>query len=338
MRATLLILGALTLLLAVVEPALAGNGGFGPVPPESPNAEGISQSYWFITAFILAIFVLVEGLLVAFVVRFRRRRRARSADGAQIHGSTRLETMWTVGPVVILFAIAAFVLVKLPGIQDVPAAGAAGGRIDVTVSGRQYYWQYEYPNGVVTVQRLVVPQGRPVKLTVVAPDWDVIHSWWIPALGGKLDAIPGRVNVTWFEAQSVGVFRGQCAELCGLQHAEMLAEVEVKPAAAFDAWLEQRRAQQTARTSPLGRETYVGACSGCHGLSGEGAAAAGLPGKAPAIAASSLLGDPQALAQLLANGRQARIDRIMPPVGRGWSTEQLDALTAYLQETIASGS
>lgn len=338
MRATLLILGALILVLvAAAEPALAGNGGFAPVPPESPNAEGISQSYWFITAFILAIFALVEGLLVAFVIRFRRRRRARTADGAQIHGSTRLETMWTVGPVLILFAIATFVLVKLPGIQDVPAAGAAGERIDVTVTGRQYYWQYEYPNGVVTVRRLVVPQDRPVRLTVVAPEWDVIHSWWIPALGGKLDAIPGRVNETWFEGQSVGVYRGRCAELCGLQHADMLAEVEVKPAADFDAWYARRAAQQAAGTSPLGRETYQAACAGCHGLSGEGAAVAGLPGKAPAIAASSLLADPQALAQLLATGRRARIDRIMPPVGRGWSAEQLEALTTYLQEGIASG-
>lgn len=337
MRAQLSIIGALALLLALTEPALAGNGGFGPVPPESPNAEGISQSYWFITAFVLAIFALVEGLLVAFVIRFRRRRRARTADGAQIHGSTRLETMWTVGPVLVLFAIATFVLVKLPGIQDVPAADAAGGRLDVTVTGRQYYWQYEYPNGVIAVRRLVVPLGQPVKLTVRAPDWDVIHSWWIPALGGKIDAIPGRVNETWFEAQSVGIFSGRCAELCGLQHADMLAEVEVKPAAEFAAWLDRREREQDAGTSPLGRETYAGACAGCHGLSGEGAAAAGLPGRAPAIAASALFADPEALGQLLANGRAARIDRIMPPVGRGWSAEQLDALTAYLQERIADG-
>ena len=81
------------------------------------------------------------------------------------------------------------------------------------------------------------PEGRTVELHITAPDWDVIHSWWIPALGGKMDAIPGRVNKTWFEAKRAGVFQGQCAELCGLYHAKMLASVEVMPAAEFDAWL-----------------------------------------------------------------------------------------------------
>ncbi len=115
--------GAL-LALVIAAPALAGNGGFAPVPPESPNAEGITQTWWIITGLILGVFVLVEGLLISFVIRYRRRRRARDADGAQIHGSNRLETMWTIGPVLILFAIATVVFVKLPGISNVPAASA----------------------------------------------------------------------------------------------------------------------------------------------------------------------------------------------------------------------
>ena len=91
------------------------------------------------------------------------------------------------------------------------------------------------------------PEGRTVELHITAPDWDVIHSWWIPALGGKIDAIPGQLNNTWFKAQRVGVFQGQCAELCGLHHAKMLASVEVMPAAEFDRWYEERRAQQDGR-------------------------------------------------------------------------------------------
>ncbi len=125
-RKLLFTVAVIALALAVTAPALAGNGGFAPVPPESPNAEGITQSYWFVSAFVLAIFVLVEGLLVAFVIRYRRKRRPRDADGVQIHGSNRLELSWTIGPVVILFVIAVFVLVKLPGIADVP--GATAGR------------------------------------------------------------------------------------------------------------------------------------------------------------------------------------------------------------------
>jgi cytochrome c oxidase subunit 2 len=322
----LLPLGLLVAVLASASSALAGNGGFAPVPPESPNADGITQSYWFITALILGIFVLVEGLLVAFVIRFRRSRHARDADGAQIHGSSRLETMWTVGPVLVLFAIAAFVFAKLPGIIDVPEATAGDDRLVIEVRGQRYYWEYRYPNGVVAVERLRAPVGEPVVLRVTAPEWDVIHSWWIPALGGKMDAIPGRVNETWFQAQRVGVFQGQCAELCGLQHAAMLAEVEVMPRATFDAWLAGQADAQAAGSSDLGEETYNGACANCHGLAGQGGVAAG----APRLAGSAVASDPRAVATIVRGGRNA-----MPPVGREWSTTQMDALTAYLKERFA---
>jgi len=125
----LLIAVAASLLIAgtvLATPALAGNGGLSPVPPNAPGAKGITDIYWFVTVFIGAVFVAVEGLLVVFIVRYRRRKRARDADGLQIHGSTRLETMWTAIPVVILVAIATFVFVKLPGIKNTPVANAAG--------------------------------------------------------------------------------------------------------------------------------------------------------------------------------------------------------------------
>ena len=208
-------------LLADASAALGGNGGFAPVPPESPNAEGISQSWWFVTAFVLAIFLLVEVLLVVFVVRYRRRNRPRFEDGAQVHGASNLELAWTAAPVVILFLIATFIFVELPGIKDIPAATAGEPQVDVKVTGRQFYWQFEYPNGAVSIDHLRAPVGVPVRLDVTSPDTDVIHSWWIPALGGKIDAIPGRVNETWFKASKTGTYTGQCAELCGLEHARM---------------------------------------------------------------------------------------------------------------------
>jgi cytochrome c oxidase subunit 2 len=324
----LLIGGALAAALVAAGGATAGNGGFAPVPPESPNAEDITYTWWFVSIFIVAIFVLVEGLLIAFVIRYRRRRRARDADGPQIHGSTRLETIWTVAPVFILFAIAAVVFLKLPGIRDVPNADAAGGPLEVTVEGRQFYWQFEYPNGVVAVDRLRAPAGEPVELTVVAPDLDVIHSWWIPALGGKIDAIPGVVNETWFQVERPGVYRGQCAELCGLQHAVMLAEVEVMPAAEFEAWLAEQETTQADGTSDLGEETYVGACAKCHGLDGQGGVASG----APRLEGSALVGDAEAVEEIVRNGRG-----LMPAVGDGWDERQMDALNAYLEETFARG-
>ena len=169
------------------------------------------------------------------------------------------------------------------------------------------------------------PAGVPVSLEVTAPDDDVIHSWWIPALGGKIDAIPGRVNTTWFQADE-GTYEGQCAELCGLEHANMLASVEVMPEEEFDAWLEERRADQSADGAELGAEMWAGVCAKCHGPDGEG-------GIGPRLAGSATLADADAIETIVRNGRGK-----MPAVGADWTDEQLDALTTYLQESPPSGS
>jgi cytochrome c oxidase subunit II len=162
-----------------------------------------------------------------------------------------------------------------------------------------------------------------VKLVVSSPNSDVIHSWWIPALGGKIDAIPGRTNETWFEADAEGFYTGQCAELCGLEHANMLASVEVMSRSAFDGWLDQRTTD--AGAVQLGKEEWEGVCAKCHGLDGQG-------GIGPRIAGSPTLSDPVALATLVRNGRGS-----MPAVGSGWTDEQVDALATYLKENPPSG-
>ena len=154
----------------------------------------------------------------------------------------------------------------------------------------------------------------PVSLEVTAPDTDVIHSWWIPALGGKIDAIPGVTNETWFQAENEGTYTGQCAELCGLEHAQMLASVEVMSSDEFDAWLDERRAEQDAGSGELGQEEWEGVCAKCHGPSGEG-------GIGPRIAGSPTLTDRDALASIVRNGRGT-----MPAVGSGWTDEQIAAL------------
>jgi cytochrome c oxidase subunit 2 len=310
--------------LALAPAALAANGGFTPVAPESPNADGIRDSFLFVSIFTLAIFVLVEGLLIAFVVRYRRRKRARFEDGAPIHGATKLELVWTVLPVVVLFLIGAFVFIELPGIKDVPSA-TAGQQLEIKVTGRQFYWQYEYPNGVIAIDTMRAPAGVPVLLEVTSPDDDVIHSWWIPSLGGKIDAIPGRLNKTWFQVKTPGTYRGQCAELCGLEHANMRASVEVLPEAEFTAWLERRRQEQSAGAGELGEETWEGVCAKCHGLSGEG-------GIGPRLAGSIILADPEAVENVVRNGV-----RTMPAVGSGWTSEQVESLTSYLKESPPGG-
>ena len=311
--------------LALSGAAFGANAGFSPPEPASPNAERINDAYFWIAIFTGAILILVEGVLIWFVVRYRADRRRREQDGAQVHGNTNLELAWTVAPVLILVAIGTFVFYKLPGIQEVPEANAQNQRVDVTVKGYRFYWNFEYPNGVIAVDNLRAPVGRPVRLAVTAPDFDVIHSWWIPALGGKFDAIPGKVNETWFQAKGPGTYRGQCAEFCGTQHAAMDAAVEAMPAEEFEQWLEEEAQAQDDGTSDLGAQTFAGACAKCHGDEGQGDIG-------PQLSGNPLLADADAVEQVVREGRGK-----MPPVGKDWQDRQMEALTAYLEEELLRG-
>jgi cytochrome c oxidase subunit 2 len=313
--------------LVVAAPALAGNGGFAPVPAESPNAQRITDTYWVILFFTGAVFVLVEGALILFIVKYRRRGRPVEQEGPQIRGHHRLEIAWTIAPVIILAVIGSFIFYKLPGIADVPSASAAGRRLDIRVESRQFYFNYHYPNGVIAVDRLRVPVNRVVKLDVDAPAWDVIHSWWVPALGGKRDAIPGKPNETWFQAEREGLYRGQCAELCGVQHAAMLTAVEVLSEEDYESWLEEQAQQQQdpEGVTDLGRQTYRGVCAKCHGFEREGLIG---PPLTPAAVENT-----ENLENILQNGRGQ-----MPPVGRDWEEQQTQAVIEYLQAGEPDGS
>ena len=313
LRAALL---AVPLALVTAGTALAGNGGVAPVAPASPNASAIRDIYWLILGITGAIFVLVEAALILFVVKYRRGRRSREAEGAQVHGHTRTEIVWTVIPVLIVFAIIAFVFVKLPDVQDVPKASAANS-LNVKIDGHQYYWQYTYPGGRISIDRMVVPVGSVVTLTVNAAD--VIHGWWIPALGGQIDAIPGRTNHTWFEAPSKpGTYVGQCTQLCGVEHAHMTAQVDVVSEADYRRFL----AAHNPGSPVVAAEAYVGVCSKCHGDQGQGAYGPPLQGR------TFETGD---ITRLLREGRTGNQGR-MPAVGSDWTAAQITAVIAYLRK------
>jgi cytochrome c oxidase subunit 2 len=302
------------LTVALVSAALAvANNGLSPVEPESPNAEAIRTTYWVILAVTGAIFLIVETVLIVFVVRFRARRRRRDQEAPQIHGATRLETSFTVVPVLILAAIVAVVFVKLPTIKDVPPASAAG-ELKITVEAHQYYWLFHYPGGHVSVQHMVVPVDRVVTLDVVSPD--VAHSWWVPALGGKIDAIPGRTNHTWFRAEKTGTYVARCAELCGLEHAHMIGFVDVVRPGQYRRFL----AAHSGTSRALGKEIAVGVCATCHGLAGQG-------DYGPKIRDSAVIASPEALEALLRNGKNK-----MPAVGANWDDSTMRSATTYLKE------
>jgi cytochrome c oxidase subunit II len=238
---------------------------FTPQSGGSPNANEIDSLYKIILVVALVVFVGVEGALVYALVRFRKRR---GAVPAQIRGNTRLEVGWTVGAAVILIAIAVITFVKLPAIQNPPNSGpngdqlASGGvlyasterklppngkALNITVIGRQFIWQYVYPGAnepdglgaPYSYEAMVVPTNTTVTLDIVA--LDVVHSWWIPELGGKFQAVPGYHSYTWFKIGKPGIYRGQCAVLCGRGHARMIATVRAVPPAQFDEWLANQK-------------------------------------------------------------------------------------------------
>jgi len=326
----LAVLAALATALMTASVAAATNGGLTPVEPASPNATHIKTTYWVIVGFTAMIFFLVEGLLVVFIVKYRSRGRDRTIEGPQVHGHARLEIIWTVIPVVILAAIAAVVFSLLPKISDAPAS--SNPPIQITVEGHQFYWQFNYPGGARSINTLYVPVGRVVDLKVVATD--VIHSWWIPALGGKIQAIPGRTNHSWFMAERAGSFPGQCAELCGVYHAAMLGRVVAESQAEYDAYVNPAGIGPTGNTSgaatTIGKQEWEGVCATCHGNLGEG-------GYGPNIASNPIIIQPAGLEHIIRNGVEGNIG-VMPPVADTWTDEQIRALDLYLKQHIYKGS
>ncbi|MDO8209131.1 cytochrome c oxidase subunit II [Conexibacter sp. CPCC 206217] len=257
------------LLLATIGSLVFASGAFADfLTPESggsPNADQIDSLYKIVLYIAIVVFIVVEGALFYSIWRFRAKK---GAVAAQIHGNTRLEISWTVGAALILVALAAVTFSKLSSIQDPPNSSADGlqladgvltasvdvpsppngKKLTICVTGRQYIWRYTYgeecqrnPFGVAySYEEMVVPANTTVVLDIQATD--VIHSWWIPKLGGKFDAVPGYRNFTWFKAPRAGeTYRGQCAELCGRNHADMTARVRVVTPQEYTAWLQQQR-------------------------------------------------------------------------------------------------
>jgi len=260
---------ALTLAAGIVGLlALAAGASADPLTPESggsPNADSIDTLYKVVLAVAVVVFFGVEGVLLYSLVKFRARK---NAVPAQIRGNTRLEVGWTLGASVILVVLAVVTFVMLADIRNPPNSDAAGfpsdrvenvqdasayqprtpnGRaLNIKVNGQRYIWRYTYPdkdtnalNNAFSYEELVVPTKTTVTLDIQAQD--VAHSWWIPQLGGKFDAIPGHTNFTWFKIPEPGVFRGQCAELCGRNHADMVATVRAVEPAQFKSWLARKR-------------------------------------------------------------------------------------------------
>ncbi len=248
-------------------------GCSGPFPqttlaPRSDFGWAIQDLLGGIFWWAVVVFAVVEGLLLYAIVRYRRRPGA--PEPKATHGHTVLEIAWTLAPALIL------VFIAIPTVRTIfRTAGAApgpGAGLRVQVIGHQWWWEFRYPDlGVVTANELHLPVGRPVALELSSAD--VIHSFWAPGLGGKRDVIQGRTTRLAFTPDSVGTYAGQCAEFCGLSHANMRLTVVVEPDPAFAAWVGQQQTGPVpaARGSLEERGGQVfarSACAGCHTIEG----------------------------------------------------------------------
>jgi cytochrome c oxidase subunit 2 len=258
---------ALVVLLAFAGAAFGD--AFSPESGGSPQADKIDTLYWLVMVVAIIVFLGVEGALFYSLFKFRARK---GAVAAQIRGNTRLEIGWTVGAAVILVVLAVVTFIQLPGIRNPPNSGPDGLQLadrvlvaagpgkqlppngkslNICVNGQQYVWRYTYASNcnnaplgsVFSYETMVVPVNTTVTLDINAQD--VAHSWWIPRLGGKFDAVPGYTNHTWFKipGKLAGTtFMGQCAELCGRNHANMVAQVRAMTPENYEAWQDRQRA------------------------------------------------------------------------------------------------
>jgi len=316
-RVVLALLAA-TLPVAAVLVALS-LPGVAPHTGATDSGQAINQLYWVVFSIVAIVFVLVEATLIAFVIRYRRRPHAdQEAEGPQVHGNARVEVAWTLIPTVILIALAIYTFAQVPSVQ---ATGDAGpDAVHVEITAHQFYWQYDYGEGRYSYDTLYLPVDRPIVLRIVSADVD--HSWWVPELTGKRDAIPGRVNILRFRTEEAGTFTsGVCGEFCGTQHARMTTEVRVLEQGDYDAWLADQRA---APDVELGATQWKAACAKCHGLEGEGDVG-------PPIAKNPILGNPAELRTLVYEGLDTPgTEGYMPPVGYGWTDAQIATLIAYI--------
>ena len=266
-------LGAALLALLIAAPGAFADA-FTPESGGSQNANDIDTLYKITFYIGIVIFLLVWGTLIWSLVRYRARRGG-SAD--QIRGNTPLEIGWTLGAASILVILTVVTFLYLDDIENPPASGpnglsAAAGQfasidqpdpprdggptLTIRVNGQQYIWRYDYPGDeqLFSYNKMVVPTDTTVVLKIEASD--VIHSWWIPKFGPKADAVPGHVNETWFKvpAGREGIYRGQCAELCGPNHADMRAMVQAMAPDDYQQWADHKRAQIQAAGEALAKQ------------------------------------------------------------------------------------
>lgn len=252
------------LLLASMLLAACGENSPSTLDTAGPVAAKEAGLFWFILWIATFVFVVVEGLLIWSIIRFRE--RPNSPMPKQTHGNNTIELAWTIIPSIFLFAVLIGTIYTMFSLNQ-----PAGPTINVQVVGHQWWWEFDYENAhITTADELVVPTGTIIHLDLKSDN--VIHSFWVPQLTGKTDVVPGHANTKWFQADKTGYFRGQCTEFCGLQHANMEFYVRALSPNDYQTWLtgQQQAAQNSSNANAqAGKALFTSAgCVGCHGVVG----------------------------------------------------------------------
>ena len=316
--------------------------------PASPGAESIRNLAVLVLAITGFIFIVVEGILIYAILRFRR-GAAGGNEPPQVYGSKPIEIAWTAAPALIVFVLVLVTARTLWEVNPSPPQPRPGDHaLFVTVIGHQWWWEYRYDHydgkelGFTTANELRIPVGtkgvpRPVYLTLQSAD--VCHSFGVPRLAGKTDLIPGRTNDLWFQTDQPGLYLGQCAEFCGTQHANMLLRVIAEPAEDFERWLANQKEDQTPKDSDPeavknGRKVFLGqSCVNCHRVAGTGAEGTHAPDLTHLMSRQTLLtgmvpNTPENLRRWIADPQKIKPGCLMPAFGL--SDSDRDAIVEYL--------
>ena len=332
------------LLILVLITALAGcSGSHSILDPAGPAARDVAWLWWaMLIGFGLVFLVVVALWLAAFRPRDRAERSPGQPDTYDVERRQGLR--WILGggillPGVTILVLLAFGVPAGQRLMPLPLPGGETPRV-IEVTGHQWWWEVRYPDGageVVTANHLVMPAGEPVDFHVTGAD--VIHAFWVPRLGGKIDMIPGRINRIRLQADRPGVFGAQCAEYCGVQHAHMQLHVEAVPPEDFAAWLAARRDRELELSEPAddqaaSRSLFVEQCASCHRVAGlsEGEIGPDLSdiGARATLGAGTLAMEEGAIARWLAEHQHLKPGNRMPAHDH-LALEDLEALGAWLE-------
>jgi cytochrome c oxidase subunit II len=305
--------------------------------PRGEAARIIAEEWWIQFAMGMAVYVVVVGILL--YIYFARRAQTRAVADLAVDMEPAERGRWWIwiGGVIIPIVILAISLGVSLRSQRSLAAPSQPPVAVIEIIGHQWWWEVRYPDeGVVTANEIRIPVGQPVQ--IVLSSADVIHSFWVPQLGGKIDLVPGRVNQTWIQADAAGVFRGICAEFCGLQHARMQLVVVVESEDRYAAWLERERQPAPAPQDELvriGQQVFMGSsCVYCHTVRGTNATSTVGPdlthiASRLTLAAGIIENNPGNMAAWILDPQNIKPGNLMPPTNL--SAEELQAMLAYLE-------